>query len=64
MNGITALSMDVGEGSVTPRRFTPDITYFVSATVGTSGPNRAPGDVKPSWKWRTDMAASARIYDQ
>ncbi|OAX78607.1 hypothetical protein ACJ72_07082 [Emergomyces africanus] len=55
LNGLTPLSFDVGEAALTPGGFKPDLAYFVAASFG-SGPNRAPGDVKPSWKWSTAMA--------
>lgn len=55
LNGLTPLSFDVGEAASTPGGFTPDLAYCVAASFG-SGPNRAPGDVKPSWKWSMAMA--------
>ncbi|OJD22676.1 hypothetical protein ACJ73_05974 [Blastomyces percursus] len=55
LNGLTPLSLDVGEAALTPGGFKPDLAYFVQESFG-SGPNRAPGDVKPSWKWSTAMA--------
>ncbi|OJD27503.1 hypothetical protein ACJ73_01116 [Blastomyces percursus] len=55
LNGFTPISFDVGEAALTPGGFKPDIAYFVAASYG-SGPNRAPGDVKPSWKWSAGLA--------
>jgi hypothetical protein len=52
MNGLTALSFDVGEAARTINMFVPDTAYYVTNQHGTSW-NRAPGDVKPSWKWNT-----------
>ncbi|KKZ64679.1 hypothetical protein EMCG_01367 [[Emmonsia] crescens] len=37
--------------AVTPGNFTPDTSYYLPELPGGTGPNRAPGDVKPSWKW-------------
>ncbi|PGH29203.1 hypothetical protein GX50_08038 [[Emmonsia] crescens] len=62
LDGLTPLSFDVGEAALTPNGFTPDLAYFVAASFG-SGPNRAPGDVKLSWKWSTAMATGT-VYDQ
>ncbi|KAI1955914.1 hypothetical protein LOZ58_006522 [Ophidiomyces ophidiicola] len=55
LNGLTPISFDVGEAALTPGGFKPDLAYFVAASYG-SGPNRVPGDVKPSWKWSTALA--------
>lgn len=54
LDEFTPLGFDVGEAATTPSGFKPDIAYY-ELPCG-SGPNRAPGDVKPSWKWRTTMA--------
>ncbi|KAL1979107.1 hypothetical protein VTN96DRAFT_6842 [Rasamsonia emersonii] len=56
MSGITALSFDVGEYAEIIDGFKPDTAYFVVSLPEGSGPNRAPGDIKPSWKWNTAMA--------
>jgi hypothetical protein len=58
MQGRTELSFDDGELARTIQTYTPDLAYFdVHAIEGTTA-NRAPGDVKPSWKWRTEMSTS------
>ncbi|OOF98428.1 hypothetical protein ASPCADRAFT_205663, partial [Aspergillus carbonarius ITEM 5010] len=61
MNGLTALSFDVGEHAQLIESFTPDIAYFMETLSSGNGPNRAPGDVKPSWKWSTALAAHPRL---
>nr|KMM67470.1 hypothetical protein CPAG_03804 [Coccidioides posadasii RMSCC 3488] len=38
--------------------FKPDTAYFEVALPAGTGPNRAPGDIKPSWKWNTPMATN------
>ncbi|KAK2755868.1 hypothetical protein FQN54_005664 [Arachnomyces sp. PD_36] len=61
LQGYTPLSLDVGESSLTPDGFIPDFTYLVVSLVSGTGPNRAPGDVKPSWKWNTAMATGGEF---
>lgn len=57
MTGLTNLSFDVGESAKVIDSFKPDTAYFaVDLPAGTSW-NRAPGDIKPSWKWSTALAA-------
>jgi hypothetical protein len=48
----TPISYDHGTIAATPASFKPDTAYF-DPTIQNAGarPNRAPGDVKPSWKW-------------
>ncbi|OJD09777.1 hypothetical protein AJ78_08933 [Emergomyces pasteurianus Ep9510] len=53
LNGLTPVSFSRGEAAATPNGYKPDIAYFIDASNPGSGPNRAPGDVKPSWKWST-----------
>ncbi|OJD24523.1 hypothetical protein ACJ73_04119 [Blastomyces percursus] len=36
----------------------PDTVYFDIHPAPATTPTRAPGDVKPSWKWRIDMGGS------
>ncbi|OJD13496.1 hypothetical protein AJ78_06043 [Emergomyces pasteurianus Ep9510] len=55
---ITPRSFDVGEAALTPRGFKSDLVYFVAGSAYGSGPNRAPGHVKPSWKWSTALATA------
>ncbi|KKK19015.1 hypothetical protein P175DRAFT_0503250 [Aspergillus ochraceoroseus IBT 24754] len=57
MNGLTILSFDVGEAARTIGTYTPDIAYFTAGSQPGTSWNRAPGDVKPSWKWDTAMSS-------
>ncbi|KAH1347497.1 hypothetical protein LV164_007205 [Aspergillus fumigatus] len=57
MNGSTALEFGSGDFAKVIDGFRPDTAYFVSALPSATGPNRAPGDIKPSWKWSTAMAS-------
>lgn len=55
MGDKTCVSFDVGEMARVIDNYKPDTAYFELAN--STGPNRAPGDVKPSWKWNTAMAS-------
>ncbi|KAJ9322391.1 hypothetical protein DTO027B5_128 [Paecilomyces variotii] len=63
-NGITPLSFDVGEYARTIHQFKPDIAYFVDGLPEGSANNRAPGDIKPSWKWRSAWVDSLNHIDR
>ncbi|KAK9235307.1 hypothetical protein V1525DRAFT_390612 [Lipomyces kononenkoae] len=57
INGLTIVSFDVGESAMVIDSFKPDTAYFaLELPAGTSW-NRAPGDIKPSWKWSTALVA-------
>ncbi|EEH40548.1 hypothetical protein PAAG_09001 [Paracoccidioides lutzii Pb01] len=56
MNNLTPVSFDVGERAKVIDASKPDTAYFAVALPAGTGPNRAPGDVKPSWKWSTALA--------
>jgi hypothetical protein len=58
MLGRTELCFDVGESARTIETYKPDTAYFDIHAAPATAPNRAPGDVKPSWKWRTEMRAN------
>jgi len=49
--------VDYGVGTLaeTIENFIPDIAYFDTLLPIGNCPNRAPGDIKPSWKWSTNM---------
>lgn len=55
MGGKTCVSFDVGEMARVIDNYKPDTAYFKLAK--SNSPNRAPGDMKPSWKWNTAMAS-------
>lgn len=56
MNGLTSVSIDVGESAKLIDNFKPDTAYFAIALPAGTSWNRAPGDIKPSWKWSTTLA--------
>ncbi|KUL89887.1 hypothetical protein ZTR_02974 [Talaromyces verruculosus] len=59
---ITAVSIGGGEIARNIRNYRPDVAMYDLALPEGSGPNRAPGDTKPSWKWDTAMAHDARAF--
>lgn len=58
LNGRTRLSFGGGPYAQLIMNYRPDTAYFDEALPGTSL-NRAPGDIKPSFKWNTGMANHA-----
>ncbi|KAG2413345.1 hypothetical protein HFD88_002534 [Aspergillus terreus] len=56
MHGVTAVEFGSGDFAKAISNYRPDAAYFVSALPSGTGPNRAPGDIKPSWKWNTALA--------
>ncbi|KAL2819102.1 hypothetical protein BJX63DRAFT_428762 [Aspergillus granulosus] len=56
MNGLTKVSLDVGESAMVTERLKPDTAYFVLALPAGTSCNRAPDDIKPSWKWESGLA--------
>lgn len=61
MQGRTGLSFDVGDAARIIDLCKPDLATFDINVVPTSAPNRVPGDIKPSWKWGTEMRDSQDI---
>ncbi|RFU24013.1 hypothetical protein B7463_g12327, partial [Scytalidium lignicola] len=55
MNGLVAVSFDIGEAAAAINRSEPDMALYIAAQWGT-GPNRAPGELKSSWKWQTNFS--------
>lgn len=55
--GMTTASFDVGESAKVVYLFKPDTAYFALNILDGTSWNRAPGDIKPSWKWNTGMTA-------
>lgn len=56
--GRTPVTVDVGEGAHYVDGHIPDLAIYRASWNYASGQkpaNRAPGDVKPSWKWRHNM---------
>ncbi|KAK2747800.1 hypothetical protein FQN57_001830 [Myotisia sp. PD_48] len=52
----TAVSLGHGSLSVYLNKHKPDLAYFEVDAETKTGPNRLPGNVKPSWKWDSTMA--------
>ncbi|KAJ9318168.1 hypothetical protein DTO271D3_1425 [Paecilomyces variotii] len=57
INGRTEMSFDAGETALTINNFTPDTAYFDIWAAPATAPNRAPGDIKPSWKQKSKLEA-------
>ncbi|KAK2810897.1 hypothetical protein FQN50_002488 [Emmonsiellopsis sp. PD_5] len=56
MNGITPLEFGLGAMAENPGDLVPDTAYYLRAIQNEGeGPNRAPGEVKPSWKWSNSL---------
>ncbi|CRL29113.1 unnamed protein product [Penicillium camemberti] len=55
----TTVLMGVGSDAITLDQFTPDLSLYAAGEAGSQrrslGPNRLPGDLKPSWKWSHSM---------
>ncbi|KAF4199010.1 hypothetical protein CNMCM8694_006763 [Aspergillus lentulus] len=49
--GLTVLHYDVGSMAETPGGYVPDQAFFDPNLPAKTRPNRAPGDIKPSYKW-------------
>ena len=58
------ISFDEGTRAKLPDQFKPDTAYFEPQLPEPTRPNRAPGDIKPSWKWKHDLGASVNRKDQ
>lgn len=43
---------------MTPKGFIPDLAYYDPTFPSTTRPNRAPADIKPSYKWGLDLRNS------
>lgn len=52
--GMTPLSFDIGGQALTVDGYVPETAYFAVAADFPS-PNRAPGVVKPNWKWSKSL---------
>lgn len=49
----TEVSLAEGNQARTPGTYTPDVAYFSTNLRPTNRPNRATGDIKPSYNWDT-----------
>lgn len=64
LNGLTPLSFNGGEAACVIQQYRPDTAYFDPAIPVGTGWNRAPGDMKPSWKWSTNLRTSQDVRDR
>ncbi|EED22547.1 conserved hypothetical protein [Talaromyces stipitatus ATCC 10500] len=51
----TIVSFGEGNLAQTVENFIPDTAYFATDLPESTRPNRAPGDLKPSYKWSSDL---------
>ena len=56
--GLTVLNYDVGQMASTPEDFIPEFAFFDPNLPVKTRPNRAPGDIKPSYKWNLNQRNS------
>ncbi|EER36952.1 conserved hypothetical protein [Histoplasma capsulatum var. duboisii H88] len=56
--GLTRVSYDEGEGARILNNYKPDTAFFDETMPATTSWNRAPGEVKPSWKWTSNLRNS------
>lgn len=61
---LSIVTLDGGGSARIVDQFRPDIAYVVSGASLTTGDNRAPGDLKVSWKWNSSMRFSQDITDR
>ncbi|ODM15764.1 hypothetical protein SI65_08998 [Aspergillus cristatus] len=52
---LSEVSLDGGSSAEIIDQFRPDIAFSVIGGSYATNPNRAPGDLKVSWKWRSSM---------
>lgn len=55
MAGHTRVDFDAGTAAQTIDAFTPDLAFFDLSLPERTRPNRLPGDIKPSFKWSTNL---------
>ncbi|EDN06288.1 predicted protein [Histoplasma mississippiense (nom. inval.)] len=58
LQGLTRVSYDEGEGARIMDNYKPDAAFFDETIPATTSWNRAPGEVKPSWKWTSNLRNS------
>lgn len=58
LNGVTPLTFDNGTLARSVEKFVPDLCIVDPSLLPGTGPNRVPGDVKPSYKWSLEMSNS------
>ncbi|QKX55691.1 uncharacterized protein TRUGW13939_02788 [Talaromyces rugulosus] len=53
--GLSVLNYDTGTLAATIDNFVPDLGFFDPSPPVETRPNRAPGDIKPSFKWSLEL---------
>ncbi|KUL82064.1 hypothetical protein ZTR_10678 [Talaromyces verruculosus] len=61
---LSPLTFDGGSSADLIDQFRPDTAFIVIGGHAASSPNRAPGDLKVSWKWQSSMQSSRAAIDQ
>ncbi|KAJ5692810.1 hypothetical protein N7462_002233 [Penicillium macrosclerotiorum] len=65
LGGMTVVTFDAGDSAALIQNFRPDLAYFDETIANSQNrPNRAPGDVKVSWKWSSAMRNSQSQREQ
>ncbi|PYI18514.1 hypothetical protein BO86DRAFT_389452 [Aspergillus japonicus CBS 114.51] len=54
---LSVITIDGGGSARIINQFRPDAAFIVVGASLTTGANRAPGDWKVSWKWRSSMVS-------
>ncbi|KAE8400504.1 hypothetical protein BDV37DRAFT_257340 [Aspergillus pseudonomiae] len=58
------ISFDEGTRAKIPDQFIPDTAYFEPRLPEPTRSNRAPGDIKTSWKWKHTLGSSSNRKDR
>ncbi|OAT03922.1 hypothetical protein BDBG_00579 [Blastomyces gilchristii SLH14081] len=58
LQGLMRVSYDEGEGARIMDNYKPDAAFFDEMIPATTSWNRAPGEVKSSWKWTSNLRNS------
>ncbi|KAJ5707371.1 hypothetical protein N7488_007172 [Penicillium malachiteum] len=61
---LSEITIDGGESARIIDQFRPDAAFIVVGASLSTGVNRAPGDLKVSWKWRSSMQFSQDLADR
>ncbi|KAJ5808833.1 hypothetical protein N7474_010102 [Penicillium riverlandense] len=61
---LSETTIDGGGSARIVDQFRPDAAFIVVGASLSTGVNRAPGDLKVSWKWRSSMQFSQNLADQ
>ncbi|ODH53476.1 hypothetical protein GX48_00307 [Paracoccidioides brasiliensis] len=61
---LTPITVDTGDASQITNRLRPDISFFRAGSTPSSSPNRCPGCLKVSRKWRSDWGKASSHSDR